>query len=345
MTEPTAPPPGRLLRLRTPADVVEAVPYLLGFHPRNSLVALSLRGLRQRLGLVLRCDLPPPESRHLVAACAAAHLAADGASQAVVAVYAGGDGLAALDPHRPLVDALDRALREQGIGLHEALYVADGRWWSFFCVAACCPAEGTPLVFHPDSPVARAARAWGLQALADRDAVAARLEPVTGAEAEALAAAFKTVKAELAGRLSTGSGVQALREESLSLLRRAVRRMLQGGESFQAREVARLVLGLEDHAVRDQAAEWRYGRYGAAALRLWLLLARRATPPHDLVPLTLAALAVYSSGDGVLARIAVERALERDPDYRLACLVRDVLDQGVHPKNLYRLRHGKEVSS
>src|SRR5689334_15659614 len=44
--------------LRTPNDVVAAVPYLFGFHPADSLVVLAVR--ERSLVLQLRVDLPPP---------------------------------------------------------------------------------------------------------------------------------------------------------------------------------------------------------------------------------------------------------------------------------------------
>lgn len=46
------------LSLRTPADVIAAVPYLLGFHPADSLVVVALRG--KRVVFVARGDLPGP---------------------------------------------------------------------------------------------------------------------------------------------------------------------------------------------------------------------------------------------------------------------------------------------
>ncbi len=48
------------MRLRTPADVLAATPYLMGFHPDDSLVGLGLRGTR--LTFHLRGDLPPEDA-------------------------------------------------------------------------------------------------------------------------------------------------------------------------------------------------------------------------------------------------------------------------------------------
>ena len=47
------------IRLGGPSDILAVLPYQLGFHPRESLVVVSLHGTR--MGLVQRIDLPPPE--------------------------------------------------------------------------------------------------------------------------------------------------------------------------------------------------------------------------------------------------------------------------------------------
>jgi hypothetical protein len=60
------------LTLRTPEDVLAKVPYLVGFHPRESLVVLAIRP-DQEVHCTLRADLPPdvaPASARSDRACA-----------------------------------------------------------------------------------------------------------------------------------------------------------------------------------------------------------------------------------------------------------------------------------
>ena len=81
------------VKLRSPADIIDAIPYLVGFEPHDSLVVLSLRGPRSRLGLTARVDLPGAKS---AAACArnfVGYLKRDGASQAIIVLYPPSDGL------------------------------------------------------------------------------------------------------------------------------------------------------------------------------------------------------------------------------------------------------------
>src|SRR3954452_25259701 len=76
-----------VLRLTTPGDIVAAIPHLCGFTPTESLVAISLRGERKRIGLALRFDLPGVGLDEVAADEVAARLAFDGARAAVVVVY------------------------------------------------------------------------------------------------------------------------------------------------------------------------------------------------------------------------------------------------------------------
>src|SRR4051812_6238144 len=50
-----------VVRLTSPGEIAAAVPHLCGFLPSESLVAVSLRGERHRIGLCMRLDLPPAE--------------------------------------------------------------------------------------------------------------------------------------------------------------------------------------------------------------------------------------------------------------------------------------------
>ena len=59
----------------------------------------------------------------------------------------------------------------------------------------------------------------------------------------------------------------------------------------------------------------------------------RAVPDEHAAcrPLTVLAHVVWWQGDGALARIALDRALAVDPDYRLAALLERMVDLGRAP--------------
>src|SRR6185437_3014124 len=108
------------VKLRSPADIIDAVPYLVGFEPHDSLVVLSLRGPRSRLGLTARIDLP--EAKHATA-CARSfvgYLKRDGAARALIVLYPPSDGIAHPSV-KPLADALIRQLTRARIEVSEVL--------------------------------------------------------------------------------------------------------------------------------------------------------------------------------------------------------------------------------
>src|SRR5512138_3008158 len=109
------------MRLREPADVLCAIPYLIGYHPSNSAVVIGLRG--KQLHLTLRLDLPMPDEKALAEGAetfrqAMAHNQVDG----VVLVGYGPD-----EQVRPLLRALRRACERGHIRVAESLRAQDGR--------------------------------------------------------------------------------------------------------------------------------------------------------------------------------------------------------------------------
>ena len=54
-------------------------------------------------------------------------------------------------------------------------------------------------------------------------------------------------------------------------------------------------------------------------------------PDFVAPPAALLAFTAWQAGDGALASIAIERALEADPEYSMALLVADALHAGLPP--------------
>ena len=157
--------------LRSPGEFAAAVPALLGFHPKGSLVAVFLR--EGRILVTMRVDLP--EDLEDFAGHATGVAFRVGADEVVVAVYCP-RGHGAL-PHQEGVDALIDAFEDGGVVVKDALLINAGRYWSYACLSAqCCPPEGVPM---PESHVLEAERVGaGMPAVAsDRDAVIVRYQP------------------------------------------------------------------------------------------------------------------------------------------------------------------------
>ncbi|MGB9378030.1 MAG: DUF4192 domain-containing protein [Mycobacteriales bacterium] len=319
------------LRLSSPADLVEAVPYLLGYHPADSLVGLALRGPRRRVVFSMRMDLPEPgddQGAGCAAEAAAAYLARARGEQAVLVVYDDtphtADGLT----RRELVEQTAEALQQHGIGLLDAVHVAGGQWWSYTCdVSTCCPREGSPIPAAGASAVAATATYAGLVALPNREAVGKVLEPQGFPARQVMARALAHADEDLAARITGPASLAAVREESLGLLAAAA----DGEQVLSDDEAARLIVGLEDIAVRDACCAWTGTARAGAAQRLWQQLVRRSAPGYDVVPLAMVGWSAWSAGDSTLARIALDRCLAGDPDYSLARLLSRALDSAVDP--------------
>jgi hypothetical protein len=306
--------------LRDPADLLSLVPFVLGFHPADSIVVLGMRG-RQMI-FQARGDLAD-------AARLAGHYAAIVARQQVTAVVIVGYGPApAVTP--AVLTVADR-LEAAGMDVRDVLRVTDGRYWSYLCESPrCCPADGIP--FDPTTrAVTAAAVVNGHVALPSRAALRRRLAPVEGLTREGMRRATERADRRLVDLIESAGAdpAGALRRAGHIAVAAAVARQRDGGQ-LDDDEVAWLTVVLVNLPVRDDA--WAaIDADPALHVRLWTEVLRRADPELCTVPAALLAFAAWQAGDGVIAGLAVERALDADPDYPLALLLAEVIGGGVPP--------------
>jgi hypothetical protein len=344
---PDADPP-LTVRLSDPGDVAAALPHLIGFRPRESLVAVSLRGATgRRLGLTARVDLPAPEHRRQVVGGLVRSLLTDRPDAVLLVVVSedaddpslapsGTAGVAEL-PHRALVHEVLLAFDAAGVPVREVLLVRRGRWWSYDCDQPCCaPAAGTPLPAGT-SPLAAAAALTGQVVEGDRAALVRRIAPVGFLAAEGVLRACDEVGDELTRR-TADLGWDAVADESWAAVLAAVEGAGPGSvRRLSDREVARLAWGLRDVDLRDRALQLALGRSAAAAEAVWTELTRRSPAPLDAAPATLLAVTAWVRGDGAMANVALERALTSEPGYTFARLLRSALDMCLRPAEVRRL--------
>ncbi|WFE95487.1 DUF4192 domain-containing protein [Micromonospora sp. WMMD987] len=317
------------LTVRSPADLIAAVPYLLGFHPVDSIVVVAMRG--RRIVFAARADLPDPGTDPLLPA---GHLGDVIARQHADAATVIGFG----PPERvtPTLDAVRSALADLGLPVLDALRVTGRRYWSYLCEAPdCCPPDGTP--YDPDaSQVAAAAVYAGQVALPDRAALTAQVAPAEGIDRAALRRAGDRAERRLlelleAAPASDEFGERTIRRAGVAAVRRSQRRH-RHGERLTDDEVAWLTLLLTHLPVRDHAWEHTDGREEDIAL--WGEVLRRAEDELVPAPACLLAFAAWRAGQGALAAVALERALTLRPDYTLALILDDLLRRGVPPSDL-----------
>jgi hypothetical protein len=103
--------------------------------------------------------------------------------------------------------------------------------------------------------------------------------------------------------------------------------------------VAWLTVQLTQVSVRDLAVELTQPHDGHVTF--WADITRRAERPLVPAPATLLALSAWRCGNGGLAAMAAEHALQVDPGYQLADLLLQALDAGLPPSTFEQSPAGK----
>jgi hypothetical protein len=332
--------------VRSPADLLALVPYLVGYHPIHRLVAVGVHHAKPVF--VASGDLPEPGTPPQQIRALLDHVAHLLARQHATAVIVIGYGSA--EQIDPVMAGIQDVFATHQIQLHDALRVTDNRYVSYLCDNPdCCPPDGVP--FDPTSSVlATRATVAGLVAWPDRAALAALVAPVSGAARTAMRLATERTQAQLTGLVadaddhgSAGRQPHLDREAELANLGARLRQAghhavqqafdrYEHGATLNDDQVARLTLLLAHLPVRDDAWQRTDGRDEHIAL--WTDLTRRARPDLVPAPASLLAFAAWRSGNGALANVALDRALAADASYRLALLLADLLAQGVPPSAL-----------
>ncbi|MET8765992.1 DUF4192 domain-containing protein [Streptomyces sp. NPDC004658] len=353
--------------LRTPAELADALPYLLGYRPEDSMVLVALHdhaGRRGRFGGRARLGIPANEEDWEAAARQLARGLVTGSErrgarpERMVAYVCQepGPGESGRDVKRRL-ERLAHLMRTEcgnlDVPVIEALCVSDGRFWSYCCpVEDCCPEDGSPMGLPGTSVLAAAATYAGIQVRGTLRELRARLQPWETTAALKQEIALDAAGMSLVPRLLDQTARQEVAEETLDLAERIIRRYatsapVSGTHPADARddnllsddEAATLILGLQDRTTRDKAAAWMEGDEAGPALRLWRALARRCVGPygeHAAAPLTLAGWVAWSMGDELEAREALAMALAADPDYLFARLLHQACNEGLDPEAVRR---------
>jgi hypothetical protein len=321
----------RKIKAKSPADLLAVVPCVLGFHPEDSLVLLTLGEAENRFHA--RVDLPRgPDDVDEVVTRLRDVVTRNGVRRCVLVSYS--------DDHcasQELVDRLSATFRESGVGVVEAIRADGERWYSMTgCTGSCCPVDGTPydVTSHPftaeavvDGRVTLGSRQELADSLigTDPDAVDA-----VDAAAEEAMRRFQAAARHPLGPPAPEAARAHLVQEGQWVAER-VRRFLADQVPLDNGEVGRMLVALVIIEVRDVA--WAEMTRGNAIqhVDLWRDLVRRT--PHDLMaaPAALLGFAAWLSGDGALAWCAVERCQDAEPGYRLASLLTDALAGGISP--------------
>ncbi|MDQ0486074.1 DUF4192 domain-containing protein [Streptomyces cellulosae] len=357
--------------LRTPAELADAVPYLLGYRPEDSMVLVSLHdtGGRGRFGGRARLGIPadpgdwPSAARQLAQGLVTGSERRGSRPEQMVLFLCrepgqGETGRQVKERLGPLAQALRLECGALDVPVIEALCISDGRFWSYCCDdQTCCPVEGTPMGLPGTSVLAAAAAYAGVQVRGSLRALHARLQPWETSAAHDQRRALDEAALKLLPRIVDAEDRKAVADETMELAERLMRRLadappvsgtlpsdLRDDELITYDEAALVLHGLQDRPTRDRAAAWMEGDEAAPALRLWRTLARRCVGPYGeyaAAPLTLAGWVAWSSGDELEAREALAMALGADPDYLFARLLHQACNEGLDPESIRRCLRGE----
>jgi hypothetical protein len=350
--------------LRTPGELADALPYLLGYRPEDSIVLVALhdRGGRGRFGGRARLGIPANEDDWESVARQLAHGLITGSErrgakpEQMVAYLCqepaqGESGQQVMQRLARLAGLLRTECGRLDVPVIEALCISGGRFWSYCCPSeGCCPVEGLPMGLPGTSVLAAAATYAGLQVRGTLRELRARLLPWETAAALEQEIVLDTTSMAQVPRMLDEVERIAVAEETVELAERIMSRFAEAppvSGALQAdlrddalldhEDAAALILGLQDRTTRDRVAEWMEGEEAGPALRLWRALARRCVGPygeHAAAPLTLVGWVAWSAGDEIEAREALAMALGADSDYLFARLLHQACNEGLDPESI-----------
>ena len=323
--------------LTSPHDLLAAIPFLIGYHPENSLVLVALKD--DSVGMAMRVDMPTdiaPESYDLLAS----HFQREAADAALIVAYVDSQ----TDPEPVLINT-SAALLRAGISIKESLIVFDGRYRSMLCHdSECCPPLGSPI---PDIDSSRIAAehviAGHPMPFANVSGLVQSIAALPSAMEESWQSEVRTFWIE-----SDSENLLDLQRDGATAVIDLAGEYAQGRGAEDRELVARVIGRISDIQVRDYALGSHNEETADAYWQMWRELLLIA-PRGFVAPIAsiFAALA-YERGEGALAHKALDRALADDERYSLALLLRRVFTAGWPPQSFSAMRaqlHPKVVAA
>ncbi|GIM98050.1 DUF4192 domain-containing protein [Paractinoplanes toevensis] len=301
MTRPPTP-----LRFASPADIVGAVPYLLGYHPDNEIVALYLDG-RRRVITSTSVPLTQPSPARL--AHLALHIPASQAAGIVLIGYGSETARSAVTAAGEVFELL-RAVH--------GLFLVTGNRCVCLLPGCTCPATDGIEVDPTTTASAAQLSVAGRVALPSRTDLH-RLVAADPAGQTEIETALTAVPA--AFRPDAGHVTFSLAQAS-------------NGHRLTGEQAAEFVIALTDP---DLLAMARHSVCGCMWQRdLWLDLTRRAPDSHLAGPAGLAAWCAWRRGETALAEAALHRARQAAAANVLTDLVGRILHARLSARLLTR---------
>ncbi len=319
-------------------DLITAVPFLLGFHPTNSIVLISVK--EDSIGVAMRIDVPQVIDSDAIDLLAH-HIIRDNADAALLVAYIGDDQ----EDGDSLLISIGAGLIRNGITIQESIVVQRGRYRSIICRdLECCPASGIPVPAIENSKIAAEHVVAGIPMPYSN---ISELIDSLAADPESLDLSWSDLVAQFY-IAEDSEEVSELRRDGVETMDLLVDEFRMGRGISERTMVARMIGRISDVQVRDYAlgvhSEDTYDLF----FTMWRELLRLA-PRGFVAPIAcIVAAMAYENGDGALAQRALDRAFEDDAKYPLAALLRRVFSAGWPPESFAQMRaelHPKVIAA
>ena len=309
-------------------DLITAIPFLIGFHPTDSIVLISIKD--EAIGLAMRIDLPQ-SLRSDEIDLLAHHFLREEADAALLVAYMPEDR----DDGDSLLICLGAGLIKSGIHIQESLVVRGGRYRSIICRdETCCSSLGEKLPDIESTEIAVEHVVAGIpMPYANieelRESLAADPQSHDGQWSELIAQFHIDDDSE---------SLQELRRDGIETMDLLFDDFRMGRGASERILVARMIGRMSDVQVRDYAL----GVHSEDTFDIYFMMWRellRLAPRGYVAPIACIVAAMsYESGDGALAQKALDRAFGDDESYPLAGLLRRVFNAGWPPESFAQMR-------
>lgn len=313
--------------LTSPHDLLAAVPFMVGYHPKDSLVAMALRD--DKVVMAMRVDFPDPDLILATSETIAMHLIREQASEAIVVGY--------LPTNTLETDSLAivrEVIARHDIIVKECIAVRGDRFRSNLCQdIGCCPPEGNPIPLLTDSRVTA------------EQVAAGNPLPYLDLDEMKRSIAAQPADKELNKLIKKIADIDYDSDEVTLLQRQGVNAIIElamefKGAGFSGNKalIALVLARLLDLQVRDYAMGMSTEESCEQLWDMWRWLLRIAPRGYVAPVAVIFAIMSYERGDGALAQRALDRAFEDSAKYQMAKLLRRTFAAGWPPSAFTEMR-------
>jgi hypothetical protein len=322
--------------LTSPIDLLAAVPFLIGYAPKESLVLIGLKD--DEMTLAMRIDYPEDVDLDQIDTMAN-HLVREKSEGALLVAYLPEYVM----DSECLLSPLREAIELRNVKVRECVEVRAGKWRSVICSdPECCPPEGSPMPTFEETRVAAEQVANGKPLpFPNLEKLLESLKSEGNAEITSFVKKIKEIDYKK-------DGVRVLQREGALAVNDLAAEFAEKGMSNDNLLVALVLKRLKDLQVRDYAMGIVSEENIETMWAMWRYLMKVAPKGYVAPVATLFSAVNYERGDGSMATKSLERAFEDDANYPLAKLLKRVYAAGWPPESFAKMRaelHPKVVAT